>query len=392
MKNKKGISFGRIILYVLFITLIALFIYTLFITYKAMKKKKIEDNSVNSSLRMVDNNFNYSFSAVDDISNIYMKFYSNSLYSSISGDSATFRYNPFSEGVYCLNQVGNNVILPISATDNVINVGDSYSTFYNYAYDEYNYPPNYLDRFESNNQCAIMFDCNILVSNFIIDSINFTNMPTSGRNYFRLFYKTNLNDNVFSTRVFYGNSSSSSDVNYSLSQHIDSSVSNASYITGFGFLFWSSDRNNIDGIATSLYDMSYPPSTYSFNLGFQLLERDSSYQQGYENGFNDGVSQVNDSLQNGLIEANSTINDLNTQLQTLQIRADNQQYIITQLQNQLNNSNQGFKGLFFTMADVPFRTVSNALGFDFWGVNLFRFFVGVITALGILWLIKRLYK
>ena len=39
MMNKKGVSFGRIILYCLFLTLIALFVFTLFITFKAMKKK-----------------------------------------------------------------------------------------------------------------------------------------------------------------------------------------------------------------------------------------------------------------------------------------------------------------------------------------------------------------
>ena len=49
-----------------------------------------------------------------------------------------------------------------------------------------------------------------------------------------------------------------------------------------------------------------------------------------------------------------------------------------------------FKDVFFTMADIPFYTVHNALGFEFFGVNLFRFFTGVLTALGIIWLIRKI--
>ena len=57
MKNKKGVSVGRIILYCLFLTLIFLFIYTLFISFKAMKKNdSISSNDFTTSLRMVDNN------------------------------------------------------------------------------------------------------------------------------------------------------------------------------------------------------------------------------------------------------------------------------------------------------------------------------------------------
>lgn len=63
----------------------------------------------------------------------------------------------------------------------------------------------------------------------------------------------------------------------------------------------------------------------------------------------------------------------------------------SELQNQLDET-FGWKSMFFAMADTPFKTVYNMLGFDMFGVNLFIAFTGFITVLAMLWLIKRLWK
>lgn len=82
-----------------------------------------------------------------------------------------------------------------------------------------------------------------------------------------------------------------------------------------------------------------------------------------------------------------------------------QQDVITSLRYQINSlqqtinslneqvSNQyGWKSLFFAMADTPFKTVSNFLGFDVLGINLFNVLIGFITLLACLWVVKKIIK
>lgn len=59
------------------------------------------------------------------------------------------------------------------------------------------------------------------------------------------------------------------------------------------------------------------------------------------------------------------------------------------LQEQVNDS-IGWQSLFFSMADTPFKTISNALGFDVLGINLYNVLIGFLTLLAIMYCIKKI--
>lgn len=96
-----------------------------------------------------------------------------------------------------------------------------------------------------------------------------------------------------------------------------------------------------------------------------------SYQNGYDKGVLDAESRLN-----------TTISELRTNINILTQE-------VTTLQTQLSN-NFGWQSLFFGMADTPFYTISNMLGFELFGINLFNALIGLITVLACFWLFKKL--
>ena len=104
----------------------------------------------------------------------------------------------------------------------------------------------------------------------------------------------------------------------------------------------------------------------------------------YNIGFDDGVNSMQmkynilESDYNKLVNEN---NSLRNSINTLSNEVDN-------LQNALNN-NFGFRNVFFALADTPFKTASNMLGFELFGVNLFNALIGFITVLACIWLLKK---
>lgn len=74
--------------------------------------------------------------------------------------------------------------------------------------------------------------------------------------------------------------------------------------------------------------------------------------------------------------------------------AENQNRI-TALQKQIDSlreqiqENFGWKQFFYGLVDIPFATMSNVLDFELFGVNLFTAFLGIITTLIVIWLVKK---
>lgn len=95
----------------------------------------------------------------------------------------------------------------------------------------------------------------------------------------------------------------------------------------------------------------------------QSVINDESYLKGRES------NQIeNDNLKN-------QVNSLTKQNQTLQ----------QQLENSI-----GWKALAFAMADTPFKTLSNMLGFEVFGLNLWKLLVALITLLIIVYFLRKL--
>lgn len=111
-----------------------------------------------------------------------------------------------------------------------------------------------------------------------------------------------------------------------------------------------------------LYQVGYTQTIFFEAINKDMIETSDSYQKGYTDATNN---------------AQRTINTLTDEIKNLQ---------------QVKNNNFGWQSMFLGLADVPFRTVFNLLGFDLLGINLFTCFVGFITILGILWIFKRLIK
>lgn len=104
------------------------------------------------------------------------------------------------------------------------------------------------------------------------------------------------------------------------------------------------------------------------------------YQIGYDDGFR--------SAEGTITYLNSQINNLNSQIDNLNNSINILREQNAQLRESLNN-NFGFDDVFFALADTPFKTASNMLGFELFGVNLFNALVGFITVLACIWLLKK---
>lgn len=124
-----------------------------------------------------------------------------------------------------------------------------------------------------------------------------------------------------------------------------------------------------------IYNYIYMPDYSHLDISMSL--DGYSYSQGFQSGVNSLATQ----LEIYKKEAERLQGVVNSQRQTIE-----------NLNNELNSSGVGWKPLFFAMADTPFKVVKNALGFEVFGVDLFGAFVGLLTLLAILWVIKKIIK
>lgn len=83
------------------------------------------------------------------------------------------------------------------------------------------------------------------------------------------------------------------------------------------------------------------------------------------------------SLESQITEKNSIISQLNSQIDTLS--------------NQVS-SNFGWSTFFFGLLDVPLKIMTSVLNYDIMGINLYNAFMGLLTALALIWVLKRFLK
>lgn len=408
MMNKKG-NASRIILWCLFFVIIGFLIYTLVLTYKEIKKKNPSTENVTTSMvdfapRFAYNN-DFEYSAADYITSCYFNYYavSDVVFQKINGSIQSLDLSTI-QPIYVRNSINTlldeeysmqnrylNYNIRAHVNDNVLNFSDILKYLYPYASDYimnkgygsaynmnwFNYPTTNPYSMSG----AIVLECDI--------PINLFNGSLSG-NYNTGNVETWLlgDDNNLYRYYFNGG-------NFSYSSLPSAFIANCAYIKKWVIPTWQSTNSN--GLSYYLVGNSYNynyfnVSSDSFNLtfNFQVYTQNSSYQDGYNSGYADGINSADAAL----VDYNSQlVNEnisLHSQIDSLSSRIEQQQIVINNLQATIDSSSNNFRGLFFTMADIPFRTVSNALGFEFWGVNLFQFFIGIITALGIIWLIKKI--
>lgn len=147
-------------------------------------------------------------------------------------------------------------------------------------------------------------------------------------------------------------------------------------IDGVGKM-WS---NNIYTMTSNIkfYFRGRPSSSNSFSIQINAYQTAlEGYQEGYQNG--------RDSL-------NSTIEGYQEEIEGKQQVIDFLNNEIALLNEQLQDVNGSWQSVFFAMADTPFKTISNLLGFNLFGMNLFYAFVGILTVLAIFFVLKKLIK
>lgn len=176
------------------------------------------------------------------------------------------------------------------------------------------------------------------------------------------------------------------------SQSILDVAPNANYINDFSFLIFTYD--DYSNMVCASRAWSYYSSTLcNLHIVFKNYYGNEVYQLGYIRGYSDGQAAADAGLISNNEMLQSDIQTLNSQVSALQSTINQQSSLIDSLSTQLNQLQEGqfsLKNIFFTFADIPFKTAHNVLDFQFFGVNLFHFFVGVITALGMIWLIKKI--
>lgn len=145
------------------------------------------------------------------------------------------------------------------------------------------------------------------------------------------------------------------------------------YVDGTPYML---TRNMLTGLTNSL----------QFYFGVNSYTNDGSrYFYVYVDGFVNGLTSYDDGYNDGKASLQPTIDGLNENIEILK----NQ---VRLLNEQLQQGNSSWYSLFFAMADTPFKTASNFLGFELFGINLFNALIGFITILAIFWVFKRLIK
>lgn len=170
-----------------------------------------------------------------------------------------------------------------------------------------------------------------------------------------------------------------------------------------GFTFKSSNSVNLilDAFNTSYYlnEISNPFTFYAYNLTnlksgveLRLTEHSSilSLKYGYyysfvtnndwQSGYNQGLIDSNKKQNEIILSKENTINDLKNQIDTL-----------NDTLNGYRNNEYSFESLFWGIGSIPFGVLSQILNFNLMGINLFGLVSGLLTAILLIWLIKRFF-
>ena len=421
MKNKKGVSIGRIILYCFFLSLLGLLIYSIYLGVKGLKEKTPEIQQ--SSLRYAYN-ADFQYSAADYVNSSYINIFN---VSSVARDIDLGNYDiSLSGGLYnTYPPVGNNKILSAfyyASEGRATNV--QYEFKYQYVSDnelilsnairdiinasrnaDYEWNNGGIDEtdcfdiFPSNAQSAcLVVECSIPINLFNFHMTSTSSALNGNGGDFYIYGSSTADGYVSGSAYATGWRNSSGGYAYTSDRLPSAFVSNYNYVRKIVIPFYQT-RYAQEGAWYGLnYTYSYSlanlvDSNFDFRMVFDIYTASSAEQDAYIRGYEEGKNAADSALESYNDELIAQVNTLNYSIDELRNTIAQQSSIISNLQSQLDSINSGqysFKNLFWTIADTPFKTVHNILNFDFFGVNLFRFFVGVITSLGMIWLIKKM--
>ena len=171
--------------------------------------------------------------------------------------------------------------------------------------------------------------------------------------------------------------------------------------TGFTFTFPDRPYVILDAFSTSYYlkEITNPFTFFGYNLnnlksGLELrvdsneslvkLKYGEYYSfitnNDWESGYNQGLIESNKKNNDIIVLKDTTIKDLHNQ--------------INSLNNTLNgyrNNQYSFESLFWGIGSIPFGVLGQMLNFDLMGINLFGLVSGLLTAILLIWLIKRFF-
>lgn len=141
-------------------------------------------------------------------------------------------------------------------------------------------------------------------------------------------------------------------------------------------------RRSTDGYITfTSNDFLY---TNSFSLSILDYTNSSDSSQGY-------IAEIN-SLNGNITSLQSNISNLNNIIIQLQNTITNQQNTINRQAQQIRDfNNYNAPQLIWTIASTPFESFKQIWNVDFLGLNLANFFIGLISALIIIYIIKKIF-
>lgn len=141
-------------------------------------------------------------------------------------------------------------------------------------------------------------------------------------------------------------------------------------------------RRSTDGYITfTSNDFLY---TDSFSLSILDYNNSSDSSQAY-------IAEIN-SLNGNITSLQSNISNLNNIISQLQNTITNQQNTINRQAQQIRDfNNYNAPQLIWTIASTPFESFKQIWNVDFLGLNLANFFIGLISALIIIYIIKKIF-
>ena len=416
MKNKKGFSVLKTIVLILFIGFLVLFIYS---TFKAIadKNKHITTNET-TTIKMLDNNMEY-----NPIDYVYNKIVLGYNYSNVN--SASYAHTNLIDYVnnnnarflstddYYYVYTGNTGKFPyldyVSKFDNYkLSLSTDLMFFDNNLSYRYFYTNSYYTNSlntTTNRSFIMCYNCDISIDAFSFNL--YYNFPLSQNKNIYMFVLTDNGYERFSISIDYINKFGSFS-----STELTNAFPGATKVVRFGFAFaQSSNSSNVLGYLPQ-YDSSISSTptlngvnyydnevyenyyrsittTQDKNSLAYIVFSSSSYSNGYVEGYNNGYNAGLEYNQSFINDLSSQVNSLNNTLSDLRTTINQQAQIITNLQAQLDQEQTGYRDFFFTFVDIPIKTMHDILNFEFFGLNLFQFFTGVLTALGAIWLIKK---
>lgn len=143
------------------------------------------------------------------------------------------------------------------------------------------------------------------------------------------------------------------------------------------------DFTSTQGVfSVELYNISeillFGNSDFSDDVYYLVSDPSSaSFNNGYNLGFNDGIQQNTDK-----------ISDLNSQIVTLRDTINTLQGQIENMQNSTSN----YQHLLWTIASTPWESFNKIWNVEFGGINIANIVTGFVTALLVIYLIKKIWK